>query len=71
MCCTMCVVAQPTTGLSPETRREIWSIIEKRKRRSRSAMKPGELGRGKSIILTTHSMEEVSTSCQKRVARVL
>ena len=44
---------EPSTGLSPETRREIWNIIEKRKLRSRKAG-----GIGKSIILTTHSMEE-------------
>ncbi|KRW98659.1 P-loop containing nucleoside triphosphate hydrolase [Pseudocohnilembus persalinus] len=36
---------EPTTGLDPKTRRQIWDIIKKAKK-------------NKSIILTTHSMEE-------------
>jgi ABC-type multidrug transport system ATPase subunit len=36
---------EPTTGLDPETKRHIWTLIE--------AAKPG-----RSIVLTTHSMEE-------------
>lgn len=35
---------EPTTGLDPKVRQQIWELIEK-------------LKRGKSIILTTHSME--------------
>ena len=38
---------EPTTGLDPETRRRIWELVHKEKK-------------SKTIILTTHSMEEVS-----------
>lgn len=41
---------EPTTGLDPEVRRLIWNIISKSKN-------------GKSIILTTHSMEEAEALC--------
>ncbi|KAJ3256877.1 hypothetical protein HK104_007075 [Borealophlyctis nickersoniae] len=43
---------EPTTGLDPEVRRLIWNIITS----SRS---------GKTIILTTHSMEEAEVCCQR------
>lgn len=36
---------EPTTGLDPKVRQQIWDLIQKMKK-------------GKSIILTTHSMEE-------------
>ncbi len=36
---------EPTTGLDPKVRQQVWQLIEK-------------LKEGKSIILTTHSMEE-------------
>eukprot|EP00919_Chromeraceae_sp_WS-2016_P033897 GHVR01080295.1.p2 GENE.GHVR01080295.1~~GHVR01080295.1.p2 ORF type:complete len:138 (+),score=7.91 GHVR01080295.1:1019-1432(+) len=36
---------EPTTGLDPKVRQQVWKLIEK-------------LKKGKSIILTTHSMEE-------------
>jgi ABC-type multidrug transport system ATPase subunit len=36
---------EPTTGLDPITRSEIWKLIQ-------------EIRKGKSIILTTHYMEE-------------
>jgi len=36
---------EPTTGLDPKVRGQVWRLIEK-------------LKEGKSIILTTHSMEE-------------
>ena len=36
---------EPTTGLDPETRRQIWTLIEREKRH-------------RCIVLTTHSMEE-------------
>jgi ABC-type multidrug transport system ATPase subunit len=41
---------EPTTGLDPEVRRLIWNIISEAKS-------------GKSIILTTHSMEEAEALC--------
>ena len=36
---------EPTTGLDPETRFQIWQTIRR-------------LGRGRLLILSTHSMEE-------------
>jgi energy-coupling factor transporter ATP-binding protein EcfA2 len=57
---------EPSTGLSPETRREIWSIVEKRKRRSRA--RPGQAhggAHGKAIVITTHSMDEADTLCTR------
>jgi len=51
---------EPSTGLSPETRREIWGIIERRKRYSKRSG-----GIGKSIVITTHSMEEADTLCDR------
>ncbi|KAJ3118141.1 hypothetical protein HDU96_003670 [Phlyctochytrium bullatum] len=43
---------EPTTGLDPEVRRLIWSIVQKSKK-------------GKTIVLTTHSMEEAEALCQR------
>lgn len=40
------------TGLDPEVRRMIWDIISKAKI-------------GRTIILTTHSMEEADVICQR------
>jgi ABC-2 type transport system ATP-binding protein len=42
---------EPTTGLDPQARRNVWDIIE------------GLEGRGKTIILTTHYMEEAERLC--------
>jgi ABC-type multidrug transport system ATPase subunit len=36
---------EPTTGLDPKVRQQVWALIER-------------LKKGRSIILTTHSMEE-------------
>lgn len=44
---------EPTTGLDPQARRNVWSIIEDLKER------------GKTIILTTHYMEEAEQLCQR------
>ncbi|CAG8486112.1 3807_t:CDS:10 [Ambispora leptoticha] len=43
---------EPTTGLDPDVRRTIWSIIANAKQ-------------GKTIILTTHSMEEADALCDR------
>ncbi|KAJ3309887.1 hypothetical protein HDU76_003506, partial [Blyttiomyces sp. JEL0837] len=43
---------EPTTGLDPEVRRLIWNIIQ-------------DAREGKTIILTTHSMEEAEALCQR------
>jgi len=45
------ILDEPTTGLDPDTRRQLWGIIEKEKA-------PDRL-----ILLTTHSMEEADTLC--------
>nr|KAJ3418189.1 hypothetical protein HK105_000223 [Polyrhizophydium stewartii] len=43
---------EPTTGLDPEVRRLIWNIVNNSKQ-------------GKTIVLTTHSMEEAEALCQR------
>ncbi len=43
---------EPTTGLDPNARREIWDILQKLKEMS-----------GTSMILTTHYMEEAEKLC--------
>jgi len=43
---------EPTTGLDPETKRNMWSILD--------LNKPG-----RSIVLTTHSMEEADALCDR------
>eukprot|EP01062_Namystynia_karyoxenos_P077648 TRINITY_DN785_c0_g1_i9.p1 TRINITY_DN785_c0_g1~~TRINITY_DN785_c0_g1_i9.p1 ORF type:complete len:1700 (+),score=542.22 TRINITY_DN785_c0_g1_i9:971-6070(+) len=40
---------EPSTGLDPDARRKMWDLIER------------ERGQGRSIVLTTHSMEEADT----------
>jgi ABC-2 type transport system ATP-binding protein len=44
---------EPTTGLDPQSRRQLWERIE--------AMKKA----GRSILLTTHSMEEAQAICDR------
>ncbi|MCJ7472474.1 MAG: ABC transporter ATP-binding protein [Actinobacteria bacterium] len=44
---------EPTTGLDPQARRNVWSIISNLRKR------------GKTIILTTHYMEEAEQLCQR------
>ena len=41
------------TGLSPEARRQVWDIVTKQKTI------------GRTIVITTHSMEEADTLCSK------
>merc|ERR1719399_218906 len=41
---------EPSTGLDPETRQELWRIV--------SALRPG-----RCVVLTTHSMEEADALC--------
>jgi len=44
---------EPTTGLDPQARRNLWTLVEKIK------------SEGKSIILTTHYMEEAYALCDE------
>ena len=44
---------EPTTGLDPITRREIWKWIRERKEQ------------GSSVLITTHYMEEAETLCDR------
>jgi ABC-2 type transport system ATP-binding protein len=44
---------EPTTGLDPQARRNVWDIIE------------GLKERGKTIVLTTHYMEEAERLCNR------
>jgi ABC-2 type transport system ATP-binding protein len=44
---------EPTTGLDPQSRRQMWDVIE----RFRSS--------GRSIVLTTHYMEEAERLCDR------
>ncbi len=44
---------EPTTGLDPQARLNIWGVIESIK------------GRGKTVVLTTHYMEEAERLCDR------
>ena len=44
---------EPTTGLDPQSRRQLWALLE------------GFLGEGGTVLLTTHHMEEAETLCHR------
>jgi ABC-2 type transport system ATP-binding protein len=44
---------EPTTGLDPQSRRNVWDIVEKLREQ------------GKTIVLTTHYMEEAEKLCDR------
>ncbi len=46
---------EPSTGMDPEARRFMWSVIHKISSKSKKS----------SVILTTHSMEEAETLCRR------
>ena len=48
------VLDEPTTGLDPDTRHKIWQVIDKIKSRG-----------DKSVVITTHSMEEADSLCSR------
>ena len=43
---------EPTTGMDPKTKREIWTLMK-------------EIKQNKALILTTHSMEEADLLCDR------
>lgn len=45
---------EPTTGLDPETRRQLWNILQECRNDKKRAM-----------VLTTHSMEEADVLCNR------
>ncbi|MFB0564970.1 MAG: ABC transporter ATP-binding protein [Candidatus Aminicenantaceae bacterium] len=47
------ILDEPTTGLDPQARRNMWEIIERMRER------------GKTLILTTHYMEEAERLCNR------
>ena len=49
----MVFLDEPTTGLDPQARRNLWDLISKIK------------SRGTTIILTTHYMEEAQSLCDR------
>ena len=46
---------EPSTGMDPEARRFMWSIIHK----------TSKMGKKSSVIMTTHSMDEAETLCKR------
>jgi len=44
---------EPTTGLDPQSRRQTWEIVE------------GLMARGRTVLLTTHYMEEAERLCDR------
>lgn len=44
---------EPTTGLDPQARRSLWEVVRRMK------------GEGKTVILTTHYMEEAEALCDR------
>ena len=44
---------EPTTGLDPQSRRQTWDIVE------------GLKARGRTVLLTTHYMEEAARLCER------
>ncbi len=46
------ILDEPTTGLDPASRRQVWDVIE-------------NIKVGRSVILTTHAMEEADHLCTR------
>ena len=46
---------EPSTGMDPEARRFMWSVIHKMSKK----------GKQSSVIMTTHSMDEAETFCKR------
>ena len=50
---TMLFLDEPTTGLDPQARRHLWGVIQRIR------------DEGKTIVLTTHNMEEAEELCDR------
>lgn len=50
---SLLLLDEPTVGLDPQSRRQLWDTIEENRRK------------GGSILLTTHSMEEAQSVCDR------
>ncbi len=50
---------EPTTGLDPENKRQLWDIIIQQQKASSQSEKQ------QSIVITTHSMEEADVLCNR------
>jgi ABC-2 type transport system ATP-binding protein len=50
---SLVLLDEPTTGLDPQSRRQLWARIEEMR------------DRGRAILLTTHSMEEAEAVCDR------
>ena len=51
---------EPSTGMDPEARRFMWSVIHKMSKK----------GKKSSVIMTTHSMDEAETLCKRMAIMV-
>lgn len=51
----MVILDEPSTGLDPASRQQLWGVIKEAKRTC-------------AIILTTHSMQEAEELCDRRAA---
>ncbi|VDP17421.1 unnamed protein product [Heligmosomoides polygyrus] len=47
------ILDEPTAGIDPEARRDVWKLLD------------GELDEGRSLLLSSHSMEECEAHCSR------